>query len=209
VNPGISLAAFQPDITRLLQAWTAGNTEALEQLLPLVHEELHRIAHCHMRAEQQGRTLETTALVNETYIRLVDSARVRWEDRAHFFALSSQLMRRILVDAARARGAAKRWGPVARTDFAEALVVAEDRGPALTALDDALQKLEQLDSRKAKVVEMRFFGGLSAEETAHVLGISTPSVLRDWKLAKAWLARELQSGRVIHGANDGGPLAQG
>jgi RNA polymerase sigma-70 factor, ECF subfamily len=186
-------AASSTDITRLLQQWTAGDPLALEHLLPIVYDELRRIARCHMGGERPGRTLETTALVNEAYIRLVDSARVRWEDRAHFFAMSSQLMRRILVDAARARGSAKRWGPAERTDFEEAMVVTEDRGPALIALDDALQRLEQFDPRKAKVVEMRFFGGLSAEETAHILGISAPSVLRDWKLAKAWLTRELRS----------------
>jgi RNA polymerase sigma factor (TIGR02999 family) len=181
------------DITQILQAWTAGDAQALDRLLPMVYEELRRIARCHMGAERQGRTLETTALVNEAYIRLVDSARVRWEDRAHFFALSSQLMRRILVDAARARGAAKRWGPAERTEYDEAMVVAEGRAAQLIALDEALQRLERFDPRKAKVIEMRFFGGLNADEIARVLGISAPSVLRDWKLAKAWLAREVGS----------------
>jgi RNA polymerase sigma-70 factor (ECF subfamily) len=181
------------DITQLLQAWTAGDPRALERLLPLVYEELRRIARCHMGAERQGGTLETTALVNEVYIRLVDTARVRWEDRAHFFAMSSQLMRRVLVDAARARGSVKRWGPAERTEFDEAMAVAEGRAGELIALDEALQRLEQFDPRKAKVIEMRFFGGLSAEEIANVLSISAASVLRDWKLAKAWLARELGS----------------
>jgi len=187
-------SASSPDITRLLRAWGAGDDEALERLTPLVYEELRRIARCHMAAERPGRTLQTTALVNEAYIRLVDSAQVRWQDRAHFFAISSQLMRRILVDAARARGSAKRWGLADRAALNEALIVVKGRDRELLALDEALDQLAQFDARKAKVIEMRFFGGLSVEETAEVLQISPQSVMRDWKLAKAWLEREMGTG---------------
>jgi RNA polymerase sigma-70 factor (ECF subfamily) len=179
------------DITRLLRAWGSGDAQALERLTPLVYGELRRIAHCHMAGERPGLTLQTTALVNEAYLRLVDSAKVRWQDRAHFFAVSSQLMRRILVDAARERGSAKRWGPLGRAEFDEGMIVAKGRERELLALDEALGQLAQFDARKAKVIEMRFFGGLSVEEIAEVLRISPQSVMRDWKLAKAWLEREM------------------
>jgi RNA polymerase sigma-70 factor (ECF subfamily) len=183
--------AGSPDITRLLQAWGSGDAQALERLTPLVYGELRRIARRHMAGERAGRTLQTTALVNEAYLRLVDSAHVRWQDRAHFFAISSQLMRRILVDAARERGSAKRWGAMGRAEFDEGMIVAKGRDRELLALDEALDRLAQVDARKAKVIEMRFFGGLSVEETAEVLRISPQSVMRDWKLAKAWLEREM------------------
>jgi RNA polymerase sigma factor (TIGR02999 family) len=182
------------EITRLLGAWGGGDQAALSQLAPLVYEDLHRIAHRRMQREQPGQTLQTTALVNEAYLRLVDAKDVCWQDRAHFFAVSAQMMRRILVDAARARGAEKRGGAVAKVNLNESIDAMADRGRELVALDDALSALAQFDARKAKVVEMRFFGGLSVAETAEVLRISEQSVLRDWKLARAWLMGEM--GRV-------------
>ena len=187
-----------PDITRLLQAWGSGDPLALERLTPVVFEELRRIARCHMAGERGGRTLQTTALVNEAYLRLVDSAHVRWQDRAHFFAISSQLMRRILVDAARARGSAKRWGAGGRASLDDGMIAEKGRSRELIALDEALDALAKFDALKAKVIEMRFFGGLSVEETAEVLKISPQSVMRDWKLAKAWLEREM-GGRTTAG----------
>ena len=148
-----------PDITRLLQAWGSGDPLALERLTPVVYEELRRIARCHMAGERGGRTLQTTALVNEAYLRLIDSAHVRWQDRAHFFAMSSQLMRRILVDAARARRSAKRWGAGGRASLDDGMIAEKGRSRELIALDEALDGLAEFDERKAKVVEMRFFGG--------------------------------------------------
>jgi len=183
--------APSPEITRLLQAWGSGDAQALERLTPLVYGELRRIARRYMQREYRGHTLQTTALVNEAYIRLVDGAGVRWQDRAHFFAISSQMMRRILVDAARARGSAKRGGPAARVSLDEGMIVAKGRDRQLIALDDALERLSQFDARKAKVIALRFFGGLNVEETAEVLQISPQSVMRDWKLAKAWLSRDM------------------
>ncbi len=184
-----------PQVTVLLQAWGNGDSEALHQLIPLVHEELRRSARNYMRREGPGHSLQTNALVNEVYLRLVDISRVRWQDRAHFFAIASSLMRRVLLDAARARAAKKRGGGEVRISFAEDLRLAD--APAsrqaswLIALDDALAALAQTDPRKARVVEMRFFGGLSVEEMAEVLGISPQSVKRDWKLARAWLHKEI------------------
>jgi RNA polymerase sigma-70 factor, ECF subfamily len=181
-------------ITRLLQAWSEGKDEALEELLPVVHQELHRLACRHMFGERPEHTLQTTALVNEAYLRLVNSRRVKWQNRAHFFAISAQLMRRILVDYARARGYQKRGGAVPRVTLDEALVGPPEKGRDLVALDDALTQLEAVDPRKSKVVELRFFGGMSAEETAQVLKVSPETVQRDWRLAKAWLAREMGKG---------------
>jgi RNA polymerase sigma-70 factor (ECF subfamily) len=179
------------DVTTLLAAWSDGDQEALSLLVPRVYAELRRIAHHHMRAERHGRTLHTTALVNEAYLRLVDIHRVRWESRAHFLSVAAQAMRRILVDAARARGAQKRGGgtPVAPLD--EDALVARERGPSLIALDDALTALANVDPRKSRVVELRYFGGLSVEEAAAVLHVSPETVQRDWRVAKAWLLREL------------------
>src|SRR5262245_21564921 len=166
-------SAASPDITRLLRAWGSGDAQALEHLTPLVYGELRRIARGHMRRERQGNnTLQTTALVNEAYVRLVDAAGVRWQDRAHFFAISAQMMRRILVDAARARGSAKRGGPAPRVTLDEGMIVSPGKDRQLLALDDALERLSQFDERKAKVIELRFFGGVSVEETAEVLQIS-------------------------------------
>jgi RNA polymerase sigma factor (TIGR02999 family) len=186
------MAAFpRPEITLLLKAWSAGDQAALEQLVPLVYSDLHRLAHRFMRRENAGHTLRTTALVNEAYLRLVDVNDVRWEDRAHFFAVAAQMMRRILVDAARAKGREKRGGDARPVNLNDSIDAIAERGEELIALDDALGALAEVDSRKAKVVEMRFFGGLSVEETAVVLNVSPQTVLRDWKLARAWLTREL------------------
>jgi len=176
-------------ITGLLLAWREGNRAALDELLPLVYSELRRVAHRYVRGERPGATLNTSALVNELYLRLVDSSRVQWRDRAHFFALSAQLMRRILVDAARTRHSHKREG--VRIPIEDALNFYEKRSGDLVALDDALNALAARDERKARVVEMRFFGGLTAQETAEVLDVSEDTVLRDWRLAKSWLLREL------------------
>lgn len=181
------------DITRILQAWSSGDRTALEQLVPLVYGELRRIAHRHMRHENPGHTLRTTALVNEAYLRLIEVDNVRWHDRAHFFAVAAQIMRRILVDAARARGREKRGGDAPLLTLNDTIQALVERGSKLVALDDALNSLAKLDTRKAQVVEMRFFGGLSVEETATVLGISIQTVVRDWRLARAWLTRELSA----------------
>ena len=186
-----------PEITALLKAWGSGDAAALDQLAPLVYDELRRLARRYMRNERAGNTLQTTALVNEAYLRLVDAKRVGWQDRVHFFAVSAQMMRRILVDAARARGSAKRGGQVKRVNHSAAFNLDEipdvstGRDRELVAIDDALNTLAEMDPRKARVIELRFFGGLSVEETAEVLKISPQSVMRDWKLAKAWLTREL------------------
>jgi RNA polymerase sigma-70 factor, ECF subfamily len=187
-------------VTRLLQAWGQGKDAALEELLPLVHRELRRLARRYMFGERPGHTLQTTALVNEAYLRLVNSRHVNWQNRAHFFALSAELMRRILVDYARARGYQKRGGGAPKVTLDEALMGPEEKGHDLVALDDALKALAGVDPRKSKVVELRFFGGLSVAETAEVLKVSPDTVLRDWRLAKAWLAREM--GRTAVTANE-------
>lgn len=181
-----------PDITGLLRAWGSGNQAALEQLAPAVFTELHRMAHHYMRGEASNNTLQATALVNEVYVRLVDAASVTWQDRSHFFAISAQMMRRILVDAARARVSAKRGGRAEHVNLDAVPEVGSARANELVALDDALNNLAEIDARKTKVIELRFFGGLSVEETAEVLRISPQTVMRDWKLAKAWLKRELK-----------------
>jgi RNA polymerase sigma factor (TIGR02999 family) len=178
-------------VTRLLVDWRNGDQGALEQLIPLVHDELRRVARRHMAHERAGHTLQATALVNEAYVRLIDVRQVNWQDRTHFFAMSSRLMRRILVDFARAKGYQKRGGGAQKVSLDEALIVSSEPGADLVALDDALDALAAFDARKAQVVEMRFFGGLSVEETAEALKVSVDTVMRDWKLAKAWLLREL------------------
>jgi len=188
-------ATSSAEITRLLQAWGGGDAAALESLTPLVYTELRRMARRSMRREDPGHTLQPTALVNEAYLRLVDIAQVRWQDRAHFFAVAAQTMRRILVDGARARTAGKRGGGAVHVNLDESIDALPDRGSQLVALDDALEALTRLDPRKAKVIEMRFFGGLSVEETAEVLRISPDTVMRDWKMARAWLMRELAAPR--------------
>ena len=181
------------DITQLLQAWSDGDERALDKLIPLVHRELHRLAKRYMRHERPGHTLQTTALVNEAYLRLVDAGKVNFQNRAHFFAVAAQLMRRILVEFARRQGAQKRGGEVQRVSLEESLVVYGERGADLVALDDALQALAALDARRSRVVESRFFGGLSVEETAEVLRVSPETVMHDWKLAKAWLRRAMSA----------------
>lgn len=179
------------EVTRLLRAWGQGDNQALEKLTPVVYDELRRMARHYMRGERDGHTLQTTALVNEAYLRLVDVTGVDWQDRAHFYAVSAQMMRRILVDAARARVSRKRGAATPHLNLEEIPDVGTGRADELVALDDALNSLADFDARKAKVIELRFFGGLSVEETAQILQISPQTVMRDWKLAKAWLMREL------------------
>jgi RNA polymerase sigma factor (TIGR02999 family) len=179
------------DVTQLLKAWTTGDEQALEKLTPLVYEQLHRIAQRCMAGERTGHTLQATALVNEVYLQLVDCRQINWQDRAHFFAVSAQLMRRILVDFARSRGYQKRGGGAPQMSLDEVVSVSNEPDTNLVALDDALKGLAALDGRKSKVIELRFFGGLSIDETAEVLRVSPDTVVRDWKLAKVWLLREL------------------
>lgn len=181
------------DISKLLRAWTDGDQNALEVLTPIVYAELHRLARRYMSREQSGHSLQTTALVNEAYMRLVDCGRMQWQNRAHFFAVSAKLMRRILVEHAR-RHNVKRGGGLLHISLDEAPEVAEARTTDLVALDDAMDALARLDPRKVQVVEMRFFGGLSVEETAEVLKVSPVTVMRDWSTARAWLHRELNAG---------------
>jgi RNA polymerase sigma factor (TIGR02999 family) len=179
------------EITQLLGAWSAGDERAFEKLMPLVYDELHRLAQAYMGRERPGHVLQTTALVHEAYLRLVDAGRASLQDRNHFFAVCAQLMRRILVDWARARLSHKRGGEVQMLNLDESLVVSPHAGADLVALDDALKALETVDPRKSKVIELRFFGGLSVQETAGALAVSEETVLRDWRLAKSWLRREL------------------
>ena len=178
-------------VTGLLLAWSQGEQAALDKLVPLVYAELRRIAHRYMNRERHGHTLQTTDLVNEAYLRLIDASQVRWKDRAHFLAISAQLMRRILVDFARSRQYLKRGGGARRTWFDEAKIQSPLPSPDLVALDEAMEALAVKDARKSQVVELRFFGGLSVEETAEVLKVSPDTVHRDWRLAKAWLTREM------------------
>ena len=182
------------DVTGLLLAWGKGDEAAFQQLVPLVERELHRIAKRCMAGERAGHSLQATALVNEAYLRLIDVQQIKWQDRAHFLAMSARLMRRILVDWARSKQYQKRGGGAVKVTMDEGLAVVGERGQDLVALDDALQALAQFDERKSKVIELRFFGGLSVEETAEVLKISVDTVMRDWKLAKAWLLREMRAG---------------
>jgi RNA polymerase sigma factor (TIGR02999 family) len=189
--------AIQPhpaEATTLLLAWGQGDQGALERLVPLVHDELHRIARRCMAGERVGHSLQATALVNEAYLRLIDVSHVDWQDRAHFLAVSARLMRRILVDHARSRNYEKRGGGAQKVAFDEGLVVSVEPGQDLVALHDALTALAKVDPRKSQVVELRFFGGLSVEETAEALHVSTDTVTRDWNLAKVWLVRELRGG---------------
>jgi RNA polymerase sigma factor (TIGR02999 family) len=178
------------EITRLLIAWGDGNQSALEELAPLVQSELHRLAHHYMGGERPGHVLQTSALVNEAYLRLIDWKAVRWQNRAHFFAVSAQLMRRILVDFARSKQNLKRGGAL-QVSLSDAAAFPVERGGDLVALDEALIALSEVDPRKGQVVEMRFFGGLSVKEVAEVLNVSEETVMRDWRLAKVWLLREL------------------
>lgn len=181
-----------PSLTQMLVAWSNGDESALDQLTPLVYQELHRLAHKCLAGERPGHVLQTSALVNEAYLRLVDWKNVHWQNRAHFFGLAAQMMRRILVDFARARQFQKRGGAGQQISFEETALVAPERSAELVALDDALQALAKLSARQSQVVELRFFGGLSLEETAEVLKVSEGTVRRDWSMAQAWLYRELQ-----------------
>ena len=178
-------------VTRLLLEWSKGDPAALDALVPMVHEHLRSLARRHMAGERRGHTLQTNALVNEAYMRMVDMGRVEWRDRAHFFAIASRIMRRILVDMARAKRFKKRGGEMSRIELDEALIPSSPPAYDVLGVDAALESLSELDPRRGKVVELRIFGGLSVEETAAALGISTDTVSRDWKLAKAWLARQL------------------
>lgn len=179
------------DITALLVDWGNGDQTALEKLLPLVERELHRLAHSYMRREDPDHTLQTTALINETYLRLVDQRKVEWQNRAHFFGIAAQIMRRILLNYARDQNRQKRGGKAIHVSLSEAMVMPGEKDRELIALNDALNRLEALDTRKSKVVELRYFGGLSVEEAAEVLKVSPITVMRDWQFAKAWLAREM------------------
>lgn len=187
-----------PDVTALLRAWSQGDRSALDRLTPLIYDELRYLAHRYMRRERGGHTLQTTGLVSEAFMRLVDVKGIDWQDRAHFLAVSARIMRRILVEAARARASAKRGGGMARVEHSTAVdfdampATPRDRATELCALDDALDALARMDARRAQVIELRFFGGLTVEETADVLKVSRQTVLRDWQLARAWLARELR-----------------
>jgi RNA polymerase sigma factor (TIGR02999 family) len=179
------------EITSLLEAWHLGDNGALERLTPLVYNELHRLAHRYMAGEQPGQTLQTTALVHEVYLRLVDVKNIDWQDRAHFYAICARLMRRILIDFARTRNYQKRGAQFPHIELEEAATVSVTTGSELLAVDEALKELARVDVRKSEVVELRFFGGLTVEETAAALKVSSETVMRDWKLAKAWLLREL------------------
>jgi RNA polymerase sigma factor (TIGR02999 family) len=190
------IAAQPGDVTGLLLAWRRGDARALEQLIPLVHRELRRIAKAVMRGERQNHTLEPTALVNEAYLRLVELGRIEWQDRAHFLAVAARLMRRVLIDHARAHRYQKRGGGVTKVTLDGDIAVPSEPGRDLVALDHALEALAKVDERKSRVVELRFFGGLTVEETATVLQVSVDTIMRDWKLAKAWLLRELGGGRT-------------
>ncbi len=179
------------DVTQLLVAWGNGDQMARDQLMPLVYEELHRLAHRYINRERRGHTLQTSALVNEAFLKLVDQRDVHWQNRAHFFGIAAQMMRRILVDYARNRKYAKRGGNARQVTLNEELIVSDERNAEVVALDDALKSLAQIDQRKSQVVELKFFAGLSIEETAEVLAVSPGTVMRDWTLAKAWLRREM------------------
>jgi RNA polymerase sigma-70 factor, ECF subfamily len=185
------VASADHEISNLLKAWDAGDELALERLTPLVYAELHRAAHRYMTGERSEHTLQTTALINELYLRLVDFQHIDWQNRAHFFGICAQLMRRVLVDFSRARSSQKRGGDAPQFSFDEELMISNAAQPDLVALDDALNALATVDERKSRVVELRFFGGLDVRETAEVLRVSSETVMRDWKLAKAWLFREL------------------
>jgi len=179
------------EVSRLLAAWGGGDRAALDELIPLVYDELRRLAHLYTGRESPGHTLQTSALVNEAYLRLADRTNPRWHNRAHFFAICAQLMRQILVDHARRRRSRKRGGGVLRVTLDDGLIVSEKRAADVVALDEALSQLSELDPRQGRIVELRFFGGLSIDETAEVLGVSPGTVMRDWPLAKAWLRREI------------------
>jgi RNA polymerase sigma factor (TIGR02999 family) len=180
-------------VTVLLRKWSEGDEGALEQLTPLVYDELHRLAHRHMRRESAGHVLQTSALINEAYLRLVDQPRIQWESRAHFFGIAARLMRRILVDDARKRNSAKRGGSLIQVPLDEVENLAQQQAVNVVAVDEALRRLEAIDARQSQIVELKFFGGLSIEETAELLKVSPGTVMRDWTFARAWLKSEMKN----------------
>jgi RNA polymerase sigma factor (TIGR02999 family) len=182
---------LQHEVTQILHDWSGGDAQAPERLMPFVYDELRRLARAFLSREREGHTLQPTALVNEAYLRLVDQTRVNWQNRAHFYGIAASMMRRVLIDHARAHATEKRGGGAIRLSIDDIQVPLEQRAASFIALDEALKTLEQMDERKCKVVEMRFFGGLTDEEIAEALGVTTRTVLRDWKKAKLWLYREL------------------
>ena len=182
------------EVTQLLNDWSDGDEVERDQLVSIVYHELHRLAHHYMKREVRGHTLQTSALVNEAFLKLIDQRDVRWQNRAHFFGIAAQMMRRILVDYARSRRYAKRGGGTREMSLDEALIVSDERNAEVVALDETLERLAEIDPRKSQIVELRFFGGLSIKETAEVLAISPGTVMRDWTLAKAWLRREIKPG---------------
>ena len=185
--------AIAPDnVTLLLRKWGAGDERALEQLTPLVYDELHRLAHQHMRREKAGHILQTSALINEAYLRLADQAHTAWQDRAHFFGIAARLMRQILVDEARKRNSAKRGGSLIQVPLDDASPLVQEQAGNVIALDEALQNLQAIDARQSNIVELRFFGGLSIEETADVLKVSPGTVMREWTFARAWLKSQMK-----------------
>ena len=188
-----AMRAGPSDATALLHAWGRGDRSALDELIPLVQNELRKLARRQMNRERAGHTLQITALVNEAFIRLIDGKQVQWQNRAHFFAIAARLMRRILVDSARARSYQKRGGGAAMLSLDEALTISPSRSREIVALDDALTALAEIDPRKSQVVELRYFGGLSVEDTAEALHVSADTVMRDWRLARGWLLRELSA----------------
>src|SRR6266542_6973763 len=190
-KPLMTIALHQ--VTRLVKKWSDGDETALEQLIPLVHDELHRLAHQHMLREGPGHILQTSALINEAYMRLVDQPQIRWENRTHFFGIAARLMRRILVDEARKRNSAKRGGRLIQVSLDEAAAISQVQAANVVALDDALKSLETVDARQSEIVELRFFGGLSIDETAEVLKVSPGTVMRDWTFARAWLKNEMSA----------------
>lgn len=185
------MKALSHEVTQLLKDWGNGDQAAGDELMPLVYDELHRMAHRHMRKEHPGHTLQTSALVNEAFVRLVDQTDVHWQNRAHFFGIAAQMMRRILVDYARSRQYLKRGGGAQQVSLDEVLLVSTQRADEVVAVDDALKDLAEFDQRKSQIVELRFFGGLSIEETAELLKVSPGTVMRDWTLAKAWLRKQI------------------
>jgi len=190
-TPDKPLMPMQRQVTELLREWSKGDQNALDELMPLVLDELRRLAHQHMRRERAGHVLQTSALINEAYLRLVDQPQTRWQDRAHFFGIAARLMRQVLVDDARRRNAAKRGGSLIQVPLDEVGTQAQTQAANVSRLDDALQRLEKIDQRQGKIIELRFFGGLSIDETAKVLKVSPGTVMRDWTFARAWLRNEM------------------
>ena len=189
------MASSAGSITRLLLNWREGDKTALDRLVPLVYREMRRLAGYYMRRQRADHTLQTSALINEAYLRLIDHKNMRWENRAHFYAVAAQAMRRILVDHARSRGYQKRGGGAPKVSFDEAVIGAEERAAELIALDDALKDLAAMDPRKSQIVELRYFGGLSVDETAEVIGVSAVTIMREWRSAKGWLLRAISKGQ--------------